>query len=95
MARSKAVHLSPSRLAHRFREVTGVPLRRYVLWCRLRRAADAAMRGSSLTDAAYLAGFADSAHLTRTFRAMFGIAPSLLFKSGQSNVAFFEYDARV
>jgi AraC-like DNA-binding protein len=74
-ALSEAVHLSPSRLVHRFREGTGVPLRRYVLWCRL-RTADAAMRGSSLTEAAHLAGFADSAHLTRTFRAMFGVAPS-------------------
>lgn len=85
-----AVHISPSRLAHRFREATGVPLRRYVLWCRLRAAAEAAMRGTSLTTAAHLAGFADSAHLSRTFRTMFGVAPSLLFKSGQVNVTFCE-----
>ena len=89
-ALSQAVHLSPSRLVHRFREGTGVPLRRYVLWCRLRTAADAAMRGSSLTEAAHLAGFADSAHLTRTFRAMFGVAPSLLFKPGRAAVTFCE-----
>jgi AraC family transcriptional regulator len=87
---SKAVHLSPSRLAHRFREATGVPLRRYVLWCRLRAAAEGAMRGSSLTEAAHLAGFADSAHLTRTFRSMFGIAPSLLFEPGKADVTFCE-----
>jgi AraC family transcriptional regulator len=77
---AKAVHRSPSRLAHRFTAAIGVPLRRYVLWCRLRAAADAAMRGASLTEAAHLAGFADSAHLSRTFRAMFGVTPSLLFK---------------
>lgn len=93
-ALSKAVHLSPSRLVHRFREATGVPLRRYVLWCRLRAAADAAMRRSNLTEAAHLAGFADSAHLTRTFRAMFGVAPSLLFKPGRADVTFCESDAR-
>jgi AraC family transcriptional regulator len=87
---AKAAHLSPSRLAHRFRESTGLPLRRYVLWCRLRTAAEAAMRGASLTEAAHLAGFADSAHLSRTFRAMFGVAPSLLFKTGQANVTFCE-----
>ena len=87
---AEAVHLSPSRLAHRFREATGVPMRRYVLWCRLRAAAEAAMRGSSLTEAAHLAGFADSAHLSRTFRAMFGVAPSLLFKRGQADVTFCE-----
>ncbi len=89
-ALSKAVHLSPSRLVHRFREATGVPLRRYVLWCRLRTATDAALQGSSLTEAAHLAGFADSAHLTRTFRAMFGVAPSVVFKPGRAGVTFCE-----
>lgn len=93
-ALSNAVHLSPSRLVHRFREATGVPLRRYVLWRRLRTAADAAMQGSNLTEAAHLAGFADSAHLTRTFRAMFGVAPSLLFKPGRADVTFCEGAAR-
>lgn len=89
-ALAKAVHRSPSRLAHRFREATGVPLRRYVLWCRVRRAAEAAMRGSSLTEAAHLAGFSDSAHLSRTFRATFGVVPSLFFKPGLASVTFCE-----
>ena len=83
-----AVHRSPSRLAHRFSETMGLPLRRYVLWCRLRAAAEAAMRGASLTDAAHAAGFADSAHLSRTFRATFGIAPSFLFERGRLAVVF-------
>jgi len=87
-ALAAAVHRSPSRLAHRFREVTGLPLRRYVLWCRLRAAADAALRGSSLTEAAHAAGFADSAHLSRTFRASFGIAPSFMFERGRFSVTF-------
>src|ERR1700678_254257 len=65
-------------------------LRRYVLWCRLRTAAEAAMRGASLTEAAHRAGCADSAHLSRTFRAMLGVAPSLLFKPGQASVTFCE-----
>jgi AraC family transcriptional regulator len=85
-----AVHRSPSRLAHRFREATGVPLRRFILWRRLRAATESAMRGSSLTQAAHAAGFADSAHLSRTFRSMFGIAPSFLFKRGQLDVTFLE-----
>jgi AraC family transcriptional regulator len=87
---AKAVHRSPSRLAHRFREATGVPVRRFILWRRLRAAAESAMRGSSLTEAAHAAGFADSAHLSRTFRSMFGIAPSFLFKRGQLDVTFLE-----
>lgn len=52
------------------------------------------MRGAGLTEAAHRAGFADSAHLSRTFRAMFGVAPSLLFKPGQANVTFCENTAR-
>jgi AraC-like DNA-binding protein len=87
---ARAVHRSPSRLAHRFREATGVPLRRFILWCRLRAAAERAMRGSNLTEAAHAAGFADSAHLSRTFRSMFGITPSSLFSGGQLEVTFLE-----
>ncbi len=89
-ALARAVHRSPSRLAHRFRSTIGVPLRRYVLWSRLRVAAEAALRGASLTEAAHAAGFADSAHLSRTFRASFGIAPSFLFQRGRFGVTFCE-----
>ena len=39
-ALANSLHRSPSRLAHRFSEATGVPLRRYVLWCRLRTAVE-------------------------------------------------------
>ena len=87
-ALAEVVHRSPSRLAHRFRQTTGVSMRRYVLWCRLRLALDAALRGSNLTEAAHLAGFADSAHLSRTFRSMFGVAPYFFFKPGLSSITF-------
>lgn len=74
------VHLSPSRFAHIFKRVVGVPVRRYVLWMKMRRALDLAMAGDSLTTAALSAGFSDSAHLSRTVRAMMGIAPEYLFR---------------
>lgn len=89
-ALARAVHRSPSRLAHRFRQTTGVSVRRYVLWCRLRIALDAALCGSNLTEAAHRAGFADSAHLSRTFRSMFGVAPYFFFKPGLSSITFCE-----
>jgi AraC family transcriptional regulator len=71
-----AVGLSEGRLGHLFREQTGLPVRRYLLWLRLGDAVGALAGGGSLTEAAHAAGFADSAHLSRTFRRMFGIAPS-------------------
>lgn len=66
--------LSPGRARHLFVQQTGLPFRTYLLWLRLVRAVELFADGVSLTGAAYGAGFADSAHLSRTFRRMFGIA---------------------
>ena len=70
------VHLSPERFRHLFLDETGVGLRPYVLWLRLETSLAAYVAGSSLTDAAHAGGFADSAHLSRTFKKMFGISPA-------------------
>lgn len=71
--------VSESWFSHRFGTDIGVPFRRYVLWRRLRIAIQYALAGNTLTDAAHEAGFSDSAHLTRTFRGAFGVAPTFLF----------------
>jgi AraC-like DNA-binding protein len=39
-----------------------------------------ALTGSSLTEAAVEAGFTDSAHFARLFRATFGVTPSYVFR---------------
>jgi AraC-like DNA-binding protein len=75
-----AVHLSPSRLRHLFVQETGTTFRGYVLWLRINRAVAAMMDGCTWTDAAHETGFSDSAHLSRTFRRMFGINPAMLIK---------------
>ena len=75
------VELSEGRLIHLFSEQVGVPLRRYVLWLRIRHIVFCLAIGKNLTDAAHEAGFADSAHLTRVFRSMFGMAPSQVLRS--------------
>lgn len=67
--------LSESRLTHLFKEETGVSFRRYLLWLRLGDAMARALSGAPLTEAAHASGFADSAHLSRTCREMFGINP--------------------
>lgn len=74
------VALSESRFSHLFTEQVGVSVRRYQLWLRLREAIHLLANGTSLTETAHEAGFSDSAHLTRTFRQMLGIAPSALLK---------------
>lgn len=75
---AKRAELSPSRLSHLFRAEVGVPFRSFILWARLRHAAEVASRGSSLTDCALAAGFSDSAHFSRTFRDHFGLPPSFV-----------------
>lgn len=70
--------VSESRLRHLFKDQIGIPIRRYVLWIRLRRVIEDALEGYTLTEAAHASGFSDSAHFTRTFKAMFGIPPSLI-----------------
>jgi len=47
-----------------------------MLWMRLRAALTEALATGSMTDAAYAAGFSDSAHFTRTCRTMFGLPPT-------------------
>jgi len=65
--------LSESRFLHLFRDELGIAWRPYLLWRRMMCAMQAIINNSSATDAAHLAGFSDSAHLSRTFRTTFGM----------------------
>ena len=73
-----SIGLSPSRLRHLFADQTGLPFKTYMLWLRIGKAVEAYARGASLTEAAHEAGFADSAHLSRTFRRTFGLPAAAL-----------------
>jgi AraC family transcriptional regulator len=73
---ARAVHLSPDRFRHLFMQEMGVGFRAYLLWLRLEHSLTAYVAGRTLTEAAYAGGFADSAHLSRTFKRMFGIVPA-------------------
>lgn len=81
-ALAAGAYLSPSRFRHLFVESTGMPLRTYLLWRRLLRAWDRLVQGDTIAQAAHAAGFADAAHLTRTCRVMFGLAPSAMAMAG-------------
>ncbi len=76
--------LSESRFLHLFKQTTGLPLRRYILWRRIINSIEAAGQGADLTTAAHHGGFADSAHFSRTFRETFGLSPSKLLKNSQN-----------
>jgi AraC family transcriptional regulator len=72
------INLSQSRARHLFVAHTGLPFKAYVLWLRLERAVQLYADGVSLTEAAHHAGFADSAHFSRTFRRTFGLPAAAL-----------------
>lgn len=79
---ARAAHLSPGRLRHVFVDETGTTFRAYVVWQRLLRATTIVMKGGSWTEAAHDTGFADSAHLSRSFRRMFGVSPAMIVPDG-------------
>ena len=75
---AERAHLSPSRFQVLFREATGLPVRNYLLWRRLLEATARLQAGEAVTAAAHATGFADAAHLSRSFRRIIGAAPSSL-----------------
>ncbi|PXX41855.1 helix-turn-helix transcriptional regulator [Undibacterium pigrum] len=77
---ARLVHLSESRFTHLFRQQTGMSLSRYLLWSRMVEAVAAVAQGNNMTAAAHASGFADLAHMSRTFRSMMGVAPSELHR---------------
>ncbi|RFZ55749.1 DNA-binding transcriptional regulator AraC [Mycobacterium marinum] len=76
LAVAAQVGLSAQRLRALARRDLGMPLTRWRVWTRLRRAAQAVQAGQSLADAAVTAGFSDQAHLTRQMREMMGLTPA-------------------
>lgn len=62
--------------SHWLQECLGIPLRKLLLWRKLRRAVDMLGDAKPLTEIAHAAGFADSAHLSRICLRTFGLNPS-------------------
>lgn len=73
---ARQVGLSLDRLSRLVSKQTGMRLRRHVLWQRLLRAISSDPASGTLADIAQDAGFSDHAHMTRTYRAFLGRAPS-------------------
>ncbi|MEW9547338.1 helix-turn-helix domain-containing protein [Nonomuraea sp. NPDC050783] len=81
------VGLSPQRLRSLARHQLGMPLARWRIWLRLRRAAEALREGQSPAGAAVTGGFADQAHFTRCMREMIGLTPSAVLPVLRSSPA--------
>jgi len=81
---AKIVHLSESRLQHLFKQKKGLSIKRYLLWKKMIDGVNAVISGNNFTFAAHEAGFSDSAHMSRTFKAMFGLKLSSIFKDSSS-----------
>lgn len=79
----KVSNLSESRLLHLFKQEMGLPIRNYILWHRLQLAFKELSKGHSLTKVAYITGFSDQSHLTRTFVKVIGATPSSLLKNSK------------
>jgi AraC-like DNA-binding protein len=74
------VFLSESRLRSLFRQVTGVPLHRYIIWNRIMLAMTRILNGATIADAAIYCGFTDASHLHKLMLRMFGVRPSQFIK---------------
>lgn len=59
-----------------FGSATGMTFRKFKLWLAVQNSARQLMQGDLVRNAALDNGFADSAHLSRTFKHMLGITPS-------------------
>jgi AraC-like DNA-binding protein len=90
----RRVGLSASRFQHLFAREVGVPFRRYRIWRRLRGAIAEIVAGSSFTEAAHAAGFADQAHFAHAFRRTFGAPASPSLRKVRGPVAKPRGDAR-
>jgi AraC family transcriptional regulator len=75
---ARAVGTAPHHLARVFRAGTGSSLHAYRVQLRLRAALDAILAGAPVGETAHVLGFSSHAHLTSTFRAVFGRPPSSL-----------------
>ncbi len=73
------VQLSASRLEKLFKEQAGLPITQYRMRYRVFVSTVLMALGYSITEAALYAGFASSAHLSRSYRAINGITPSATF----------------
>lgn len=85
---SDALHLSPSRICHLFKDVCGVTYSSYLL-CRKVEEGERLLTcaNKSITHIAYQIGFANPSHFCRSFKEHFNITPTS-YASGNRDIAY-------
>ena len=73
--------MSPEHLSRQFKAAYGLSPFQFLTTSRVRLAKKRIASGSSISDAAYVAGFADQSHLTRWFNRIYGVPPGAFAKS--------------
>ncbi len=78
---SEYVHLSPTQLGRRFRELTGTTIYQYIISKRLILAQRQIAKGMSATQAAEVCGFGDYSCFYRMYKKKFGYSPTVYKKA--------------
>lgn len=68
--------VSASWLMHLFKKELGLPIRQYLRYLKIRKAACLVAAGWPLAEMSVAAGFSDQAHATRTVQRTYGLTPS-------------------
>jgi len=79
--------LSPAHFSREFKRHTGSSPHDFVMERRLQRARNMLARGESIVLTALECGFADQPHLSRLFKARFGISPKAFVRAVRSHPA--------
>lgn len=75
-------NLSESRISHLFKKDTGVSVKKYFVWSKLKKTINSLLNENiDLYTAMILSGFYDQAHFSRSYKAMIGINPSKVYNS--------------
>lgn len=78
----KVVNLSPSRLSHLFKENTGISLKKYLVWCKLKTTINQYLgENEGIFTSLIQSGFYDQPHFSRAFKTMLGVKPSTVYNS--------------
>ncbi|ERI91379.1 transcriptional regulator, AraC family [Clostridiales bacterium oral taxon 876 str. F0540] len=80
---SQKICLSESRLAHLFKEETGIPLKSYIVLHKLQSAYELIFKGENITAAALHAGFDSPSHLAYTNKIMTGMSTTNIIRDSE------------